>query len=317
MRSRAASRASANSDHAPPNSVTPVGVSSTMRSTRSSSARSWLATRMPPCQRSSSCATACRPSASRLFVGSSSSNTSGVSIRRRASATRVRSPPLKEAIGRCRGNDGRPASFRAACILAGSVQSASVASSSEPSPLSSRCRHASSSATPSASPTVRRSSASCASMPTLPMRCSDPPDGAMSPAMSRSRVDLPEPLRPTTAVRSRPRASVSPSNRGRPSGVTREMESRMRKAAMEYFRNGQGSRSGQLCDVHFSLQGLSVTRLPAPAGLAQRGRSQPSIICIACVRPEREIFFGNVSCPAGSIAAAGPWILFLENRRFA
>ncbi len=68
-RARAASRASAKADHPPPNMLMPIGVSSTMRSTRSSSARSWLATRTPPCQRSSNCATACRPSASRLLVG--------------------------------------------------------------------------------------------------------------------------------------------------------------------------------------------------------------------------------------------------------
>jgi hypothetical protein len=36
---------------------------------------------------------------------------------------------------------------------------------------------------------------------------------------------------------------------------------------MENFRNGQGSRSGQLCDVHFSLQELSVTGSPAAADL--------------------------------------------------
>ena len=131
-RARAASRASAKAGHAPPNMLMPIGVSSTMRSTRSSSARSWLATRTPPCQRSSNCATACRPSVSRLLVGSSSSSRSGASIRRRASARRVRSPPLKETIGRCSGNDGSPASASAACILASSVQSASVASSSDP-----------------------------------------------------------------------------------------------------------------------------------------------------------------------------------------
>ena len=280
----------------------PMDVSSTIRSTRSSRARSWLATRMPPCQRSSKCATACRPSASRLLVGSSSSSTSGDSIRRRARATRVRSPPLKEAIGRFSGKDGRPASTSAACTLVSSIQSAPVASSSEPSPRSSRCRRARSPAMPSASLTVRRSSASCVSMPIEPMRCSDPPDGSISPAISRSSVDLPQPLRPTTPVRSRPRASVNPSNRGRPSGVAREMESRMRKAAMENFRNGQGSRSGQLCDVHFSLQDFSVTGFAGSSRRALGGRSLQSIIWIAFIRPEcaarpragGEIFFGNV-----------------------
>ena len=49
----------------------------------------------------------------------------------------------------------------------------------------------------------RRSSASCASMPIEPMRCTDPLAGSISPAISRSSVDLPQPLRPTTPVRSR------------------------------------------------------------------------------------------------------------------
>ena len=68
-RARAASRASAKAGHAPPNMLMPIGVSSTMRSTRSKSARSWLATRTPPCQRSSNCATACRPSAVEIVGG--------------------------------------------------------------------------------------------------------------------------------------------------------------------------------------------------------------------------------------------------------
>ena len=259
-RARAASRTSAKADHAPPNMLMPTGVSSTMRSTRSSSARSWLATRTPPCQRSSNCATACRPSASRLLVGSSSSSRSGAAIRRRASARRVRSPPLKETIGRCSGNDGSPASASATCIRVSSVQSASAASSSDPSndpwPRSSRRSRARPTATPSASSTVNRSSVSCASMPIEPTRCSDPLAGSISPAIRRSNVDLPQPLRPTMPVRSRPKASVNPSNSGRPSGVAREMESRTRKAGMESFRKWtEVAGRGQLCDVHFALQG--------------------------------------------------------------
>ena len=125
-RSRAASRCPANAGHAPPNTVTPTAVNSTMRSTRSKSARSWLATTIPPCQRSSSAATAARPSASRLLVGSSSSSTSGASIMSRASATRVRSPPLSEAIGRSSGSAGRDVSASAVATRASSVQSARV-----------------------------------------------------------------------------------------------------------------------------------------------------------------------------------------------
>ena len=242
-------------DHAPPNTVTPTGVSSTMRSTRSSSARSWLATRMPPCQRSSNCATACRPSASRLLVGSSSSSTSGASISRRASATRVRSPPLREAIGRSSGKAGRPVSTSAACSLVSSVQSASAASSSEPSP---RFEPAQTGEIVGDAERLRDRQAFIGQLREHADRADAlhrSAGGSISPAIRRSSVDLPQPLRPTTPVRSRPSASVSPSNSGRPSGVAREMESRMRKAGMESFRNGQMSRRGELCDVHFSLHG--------------------------------------------------------------
>ena len=234
--------------------VTPTAVSSTMRSTRSSSARSWLATTTPPRQRPSSSATACRPSASRLLVGSSSSSTSGASISRRASATRVRSPPLSDASRRSLGRAGRPVSTSAASSRVSSDQSASAASSSEPAPLSRRRRRARSSATSSASATVNRSSAICASVPIEHERCTDPPAGSISPEITRSSVDLPQPLRPTTPIRSDPSASVSPSNKGRPSGVAREMESRVRNAGMESFRNGQGARSDLPGDVHCSLR---------------------------------------------------------------
>src|SRR3977135_213336 len=91
-----------------------------------------------------------------------------------------------------------------------------------------------------------------------------PPAGSILPSIRRNNVDLPEPLRPTRPVRSRPIASVSPSNSGRPSGVVREMESRTRDADMESFRNGQESRRGQHCDVHFSLHGPLTGRVIAP-----------------------------------------------------
>src|SRR5690606_7787390 len=46
-----------------------------------------------------------------------------------------------------------------------------------------------------------------------------PSAGSARPATRRSNVVLPTPLRPTTAVRSRPKASVRLSKRLRPSGV--------------------------------------------------------------------------------------------------
>ena len=66
-----------------------------MRSKRRSRLRSWLTTSAPPRQRSSSSATAARPSASRLLVGSSMTMKSGSAINSAASAARVAWPPLK------------------------------------------------------------------------------------------------------------------------------------------------------------------------------------------------------------------------------
>ena len=54
----------------------------------------------------------------------------------------------------------------------------------------------------------------------------------------------------------RPSASVSPSNSGRPSGVAREMESRITSAVMESFRNERGSRRKGRGDIHFGLHGV-------------------------------------------------------------
>src|SRR5690606_3676572 len=59
----------------------------------------------------------------------------------------------------------------------------------------------------------------CASQPMVPTRVIAPSAGSARPAIRRSSVVLPTPLRPTTAVRSRPKASVRLSKRPLPSGV--------------------------------------------------------------------------------------------------
>jgi hypothetical protein len=41
--------------------------------------------------------------------------------------------------------------------------------------------------------------------------------------------------------------------------VAREMESRTRRAGMESFPKMEVAERGELCAVHFSLQGFSVT----------------------------------------------------------
>jgi hypothetical protein len=46
--------------------------------------------------------------------------------------------------------------------------------------------------------------------------------GASSPAISRSRVDLPTPLRPTRPERPAPTAKLSPSKRALPSGHAKD-----------------------------------------------------------------------------------------------
>ncbi len=162
-----------------------------------------------------------RASASRWLVGSSSTSRSGAASFRPASRSRVCSPPLKSAVRRSSARSARPTSARAACIRSSSVQSASAMSSSEPSPASTRCRTARGSATPSVSATVSSSAGvwACASQPTVPARATAPSAGSARPATRRSNVVLPTPLRPTTAVRSRPKASVRLSKRPLPSGV--------------------------------------------------------------------------------------------------
>src|SRR5436190_15881133 len=83
-------------------------------------------------------------------------------------------------------------------------------------------------------------------------------------------MDLPQPLRPTRPVRSRPNASVSPSNSVRPSGVAREMEYRITNTGMENFRDGQVSRRGLLGDIHLRLHEF-VAILKNLAASAQAG----------------------------------------------
>ncbi len=53
-----------------------------------------------------------------------------------------------------------------------------------------------------------------------PCRVTLPVVGTSSPAMMRASVLFPLPFAPTMPVRSSAKASVTPSNRGRPSGST-------------------------------------------------------------------------------------------------
>jgi hypothetical protein len=54
--------------------------------------------------------------------------------------------------------------------------------------------------------------------PRRPVTRTEPEEGTSSPAISRSRADLPDPLTPMSAVRPGPTVKLSPSNRMPPSG---------------------------------------------------------------------------------------------------
>ena len=131
-------------------------------------------------------------SMSRSLVGSSSSNTFGSSMRRRVSCRRRRSPPERSPTRVCwRGpvNPSRCASWDAVSSLAPKRTTARTSSTAS---MTRRSDHFSSSRT-SCESTARRTVT-----PTLRL----PAASATSPAMARSKVDLPAPLTPTMPVRS-------------------------------------------------------------------------------------------------------------------
>ena len=239
--------------------------------------------RSPPEAKSSSAANSLpRARVSRLLVGSSSSSTRGRSRSRPAIAASVRSPPDRCATD-LPSSDGRPR--RSSCATVRSAMDQSSASrsksSSSPLPASIRSNAASRSPTPSSSASVRSrgaSASSCGRYATaggpdgVPSTLIDPRDGARSPAISLSSVDLPAPLRPTSEVRPGPTA------RSRP--VKSVVSSGNAKATSDRTREDMGApgrwRMGRIYLVVRTVLrsprlGFSALR-PSPGGSPLRGR---------------------------------------------
>jgi len=131
------------------------------------------------------------PGPSRSLVGSSSRRMSGASSHRRATAMRVRSPPLNPLIVRVRSRSGRSTLASVSAMRCSNVQSASAMSSAVPSPRARRSRRARPSATPRACASDSESSGQrCASSPTRPAMPMEPDAGSPRPAISDSSVAL-------------------------------------------------------------------------------------------------------------------------------
>ena len=202
--------------------------STTVRAASAATSGSWVTSTAvrPATMRSSASRTSAAVTASRLAVGSSTSTSAGSRRAMRASARRRRSPALAATPpspsraarppGSPAAHGSRPAAASAAhscsspaCASARRRFSASVAGSS-----TGRCgihaicaRHASRSIAASSSPPQR----------------TDPLRTGCSPSRTRSRVDLPAPLGPTTAVAS-PGAISSDRSLERPALVPRRAD---------------------------------------------------------------------------------------------
>ena len=146
-----------------------------------------------------------------------------------ASATRIRQPPENDDSGRPCAASSKPRPLRIRAARAGAASAPIAASRSWISasrPGSPPSAAAASSAVRSLSAASTASSgvasppgASCATTPIRTPACSRtlPASGCSSPAIRRSSVDLPDPLRPTSPKRwPAGTCSVAPSSSGRP-----------------------------------------------------------------------------------------------------
>ncbi|CAB4605362.1 unannotated protein [freshwater metagenome] len=161
----------------------PRSSSSTSVVTRSRTWRSWVTISSPPRNAASRCSRNAIASRSRWFVGSSRISRSCSSASRRASAVRLACPPDSPDVSASR----RPPIPRRS----------SMASPCHPCPTASRTVPAGRSgrwgSTPMRAPRPHR---------TVPIVPSGPGCGSISRASIRSSVVLPEPLMPTTPMRS-------------------------------------------------------------------------------------------------------------------
>lgn len=131
---------------------------------------------------------------------------------------------------RSRAPAGRPASSSAAVARASTSQSSPIVSKCRASTSPSAMARTASRASPTPSTSATRRSVCrvrrCGSRSTSPATARVPDAGACTPAMSESRVDLPEPLRPMRPVRPAPNAPESCCRAGVPSGQVKVTRSR-------------------------------------------------------------------------------------------
>ena len=132
-----------------------------------------------------------------------------------------------------------------------------------------RARRSHASPTPSRSTSRAARSGDCSSMATSPAREMAPAEGARSPAINASKVDLPAPLRPTRPMRSAPMERSRFSKRSRPSGVAAETESRVTKDMRPHGQgNGKDEAVFRLAD-HGSLHRMGSELSTAATGVRQ------------------------------------------------
>ena len=139
-----------------------------------------------------------------------------------ASATRMVSPPDSRSTRSSRPRCASPSRSSQARARSSTSQSSPTAAkaSSPVSPASMACRASRAAVMPSRSETLRwvPSVMACGRYPTSPRTRTAPEPGRSSPAINRSRVDLPEPLTPISPVRPRPKDAVRPESTEAPSG---------------------------------------------------------------------------------------------------
>ena len=139
-----------------------------------------------------------------------------------ASAVSTVSPPDSRSTRSSRSSPASPSrSSQARARSSTSQSSPTAAKASSPAwPASMACSAALAAVTPSRSDTVRLVPRvmACGRYPTSPRVRTSPEPGRSSAAISRSRVDLPEPLTPISPVRPGPNEAVRPERTGTPSG---------------------------------------------------------------------------------------------------
>src|SRR5690606_13853798 len=124
----------------------------------------------------------------------------------------------------------------------------------------------------------------CGRWSTTPRTETVPPVGTRAPETSRSSVDLPAPLAPTSPVLPRPKAPLTPSRAGVPSGQEKERSWRTTEdegwGTLSTFRGGGTSRRARggvsaLAGRSAGLSSLVLSSVPLARG-TPRGPAQPA-----------------------------------------